>query len=64
MDFSTLYFNLEIMEALAHYVQAAPENVCENIASFLDVLISPDSPLVSDALDQFITINSHPLAQW
>lgn len=57
-------FSVEIVEALARYAIVAPEVVCGHVASFLTALVSPASPFVSQVLDQFVALNSHPLAVW
>jgi hypothetical protein len=61
---ANILFSIDIVEALARYAAVAPEIVCGQVASFLTALVSSASPFSSQALDQFIALNSHPLAVW
>lgn len=63
-DAAGLIFSIEIVDALAFYVQVASQSVCETVASFLSTLVSPTSPLGFESQDQFIALNSHSIAVW
>jgi hypothetical protein len=60
----SILFSIEIVEPLARYTTVAPEAICGQVASFLTALVSPASPFESQVLNQFISLNSHPLAVW
>lgn len=60
----SILFSIEIVEPLARYTTVAPEAICGQVASFLTALVSPASPFESQVLDQFISLNSYPLAVW
>ncbi|KAF8311639.1 hypothetical protein DL93DRAFT_2168963 [Clavulina sp. PMI_390] len=62
LDPSELLLSVDIVDPLSHYILEGSAENCAIITNFLLLLLSPSNHLTVNAVDQFVMLNSHPLA--